>query len=326
MPVDRRTCLFAPALLLFAGLSAAAGEAPLRYEPETESLAAPVKLAMLQPGPQDESVYAPPAPPSDAEGANTGGINLDLSIRYLTDYLYRGVDRTRFIGAATGDDIEEKANFQFEGQLTFNLGKFPHPFIGVFANVLDEDPVQTFQEVRPVFGAQLYVRPFIFAAGNNTYIFPDRSELNTAEAWARITLDDAAIFRRDEPIFSPYVYAAYDYDNYDGWYLEAGISHTVVIENTGITLTFQGAVAAVLEHPGFIGRGLTEDDEDAEDTGIQHWEAGVIGRYSLNQLLNIPQRFGNWSFNGYLFYADGIDKDLRADTQLWGGAGIQLTY
>src|SRR5688572_4509519 len=165
MPVDRRTRLLAAAPLLFAGLSAVAGEAPLRYEPETESLATPVKLAMLQPGPQDESVYAPPAPPSDAEGANTGGINLDLSIRYLTDYLYRGVDRTRFIGAATGDDIEEKANFQFEGQLTFNLGKLPHPFIGVFANVLDEDPVQTFQEVRPVFGAQLYVRPFIFAAG-----------------------------------------------------------------------------------------------------------------------------------------------------------------
>ena len=65
MPADRRSPILAAALLLSAGLSAAAAEEPpLPYEPESASLAVPAKLAMLQPGPQDESVYAPPAPPS----------------------------------------------------------------------------------------------------------------------------------------------------------------------------------------------------------------------------------------------------------------------
>ena len=31
--------------------------------------------------------------------------------------------------------------------------------------------------------------------------------------------------------------AAYDYDNYKGWYFELGVSHDFPIENTGITLT-----------------------------------------------------------------------------------------
>jgi len=27
-----------------------------------------------------------------------------------------------------------------------------------------------------------------------------------------------------------------------------------------------------------------------------------------------------------MFYSDGLNNKLRADTQLWGGAGIQFSY
>lgn len=280
----------------------------------------PAKL-MLQPAVNpDHTVYAPPAAPTDSEGANTGGINLNLRVTYLSDYIYRGIDRTQFIGLATGEgETEEKANFQFEGAISFNLGKLPHPFIGVFVNVLDEDPVSTFQEIRPVVGAELYLRPFIFAGGNNTYLFPDRDELNTGEFWGKITLDDAAVLRNDEPLLSPYIYAAYDYDVYSGWYFEAGISHDFVLEGTGITLTTLASIAYVHKHGAFEG-------PEGEDSGLHHYQLGAIGRYSLNELLNIPQRFGQWSLNGYVYYADGIDQDLREDTGLWGGGGIELRY
>ena len=115
------------------------------------------------------------------------------------------------------------------------------------------------------------------------------------------------------------VFGAYDYDNFEGWYLEAGVSHDFHIENTGITITLLGNVSYVYNHEFFIG-------PTGEDRGFQHWEVGAVGRYNLNQLLNIPQRYGTWTLNGYVFYSDGIDKDLRADTELWGGAGIQLRY
>jgi hypothetical protein len=67
-------------------------------------------------------------------------------------------------------------------------------------------------------------------------------------------------------------------------------------------------------------------DADDEPSGFQHYDVGLIGTYSLNHLLNVSQRYGEWSLKGYLFYTDNIDEDLRADTQLWGGVGIGFRY
>jgi len=270
--------------------------------------------------PQDTSVYALPTPATTDEGANTGGVNIDMRVNYLSDYLYRGVDRTHFIDTNTsGPFANERANFQFDGKLFWNLGKLPHPFIGIFANVLDQDPISTFQEVRPVFGAEWRIRPLILSAGHNAYIFPDRSILNTSEGWGKIALDDSVLLRSDEPLLTPYFMAAYDYDLYNGWYFQAGVSHDFAIEGTGITFTAEAAVGGVIGQQAFAGpRG--------KDTGFQHYEATLTGRYNLNQVLNIPARFGQWSINGYLFYSDGLNNHLRADTQLWGGAGIQFSY
>jgi hypothetical protein len=63
-----------------------------------------------------------------------------------------------------------------------------------------------------------------------------------------------------------------------------------------------------------------------DDTGFQHYDLGLIGRYSLNTLLNIPKRYGDFSLEGYLFYTDSLDHNLRADTQIWGGMGIRFQY
>ena len=32
------------------------------------------------------------------------------------------------------------------------------------------------------------------------------------------------------------------------------------------------------------------------------------------------------ALNGYLYYTDGINEGLRADTQVWGGAAIGFRY
>ena len=56
------------------------------------------------------------------------------------------------------------------------------------------------------------------------------------------------------------------------------------------------------------------------------YDLGLVGTYSLNKLLNIPRRYGQWHLNGYLYYTDGIEDGLRADSQMWGGAGIWFRY
>lgn len=288
---------------------------PLRYT--RDEVAQPLKLS-LEPS-DTPSVYALPTPPGPNEGVNAGGINFDVKVSYFTEYMYRGVNRTDFIGDVTKEPGHDRANFQFDGKLSFDLGKLPHPFIGIFTNVLDADPVSNFQEVRPVFGFDWKIRPVIISGGNNTYIFPNRSELGTGEVWGKITLDDSILFKARQPIFSPYIYGAYDYDLYNGWYFEAGISHDFVIEGTGLTLTAVADAAYVMGNESFAG-------PTGKDTGFQHYEIGLIGKYSLNELLNIPKRYGDWSINGYLYYTDGLSSQLRADTQLYGGGGIELQY
>jgi len=285
--------------------------------PEIRAQQADVPRLMMQA--QEQSVFTLPPPKTEGEGANTGGVHLDIKVSYLSDYVYRGVKRSEFIGDVTSVESGGNANFQFDGKLQFDLGKLPHPFIGIFANVLDSDPISNFQEVRPFFGMEWRIRPVVLTIGNNTYTFPDRTGLNTSEAFLKLVLDDAVLLRRDEPLLSPYVYAAYDYDLFEGWYFEAGVSHTFVIEGTSISLIPQAAVAYVEDNPAFAGR-------KGKDSGFQHYEFGLTGRYTLNTLLNIPQRYGLWSVNGYLFYTDSISDDLRADSGLWGGVGVQLQY
>ena len=261
-----------------------------------------------------ESVYAPPAPPSEEEGRNEGGVEFGLAVSYMTDYVFRGIER--FDGIGESEDI---ANLQFLGQLEFDLGKLPHPVAGLFVNTQESDPVSNFQEIRPFIGLEWSLRPLLLTGGHNSYIFPDRDELDTTEIFGKIQLDDSFFLVSDQPFLSPYIYGAYDYELYNGWYIEAGVEHDFVLDDLGIVLTAQAHVAYARNYEL-----LTETGDD--ESGFQHYQVGLIGNYSLNQLLNFSQRYGEWSLIGYIYYTDGMDNDLRADSQIWGGAGIGFKY
>lgn len=264
---------------------------------------------------EPESIYAPPSPPQENAGVNEGAVHFNLAVGYFTDYVYRGLELLEPPGA------EDRTNLQVNARLSFDLGKLPHPFVGVFVNVADSDPTSTFQEVRPYLGAEWTIRPLIISGGHNAYLYPDRDQLETSEFWGKIQIDDSYFFRTDQPIFSPYIYGAYDYDRYNGWYLEAGISHDFVIEDTGLTLTAEAHASYVRGIDLFDGTGGLE-----KVAGFQHYQIGLIADYSLNTLLNISRRYGQWSFQGFLYYTDNIEDDLIATTQLWGGAGIMFRY
>lgn len=271
---------------------------------------------------QPESIYAPVEAPQPNQGVNEGGVHLTLSVNYMTDYVYRGIDHGE-IGAINpaerGKAAEDAPNLQFDGKLSFDFGRLPHPFIGVFVNIFNDDPVSRFQEVRPSFGLDWTLKPLQLSAGWQTYIYPERDSFNTSEVFARVQFDDSFLFRTDKPIFSPYVYAAYDHDRYDGLYLEAGVQHDFVFTGTGMVLTAVADVGYVAGNSYFTAKGK-------DDNGFQHYDVGLIGTYSLNTLINVPRRYGEWKLRGYLYYTDGIERNLRADTQLWGGMGITFEY
>jgi len=260
-----------------------------------------------------ESIYAPAAPPREDEGVNEGAVHLDLTVRYMSDYVYRGIDRSEVGGR------EDAPNVQFDGKLEFDLGKLPHPYVGLFVNVYDSDPISQFQEVRPVIGFDWTIKPLTISGGNITYIFPERDELGTSEGFAKLALDDAFLWSTERPLFSPYALVAYDYDLYNGWYVEIGARHDFIFEDSGFTLSLVGDFAYVYDNSQFLRVGT-------KDSGFQHYDVGLIGNYSLNTLFNVRRRYGEFSLQGYIYYTDGIDNDLRADTQIWGGVGINFKY
>src|SRR2546425_9224706 len=83
------------------------------------------KPLTLRMQPDSESVYAPPAPANPDQGINEGGVHLDLTVNYMTDYVYRGIEVLEPPG------YEDRPNLQFDGMLSFDLGRTPHPFVGL---------------------------------------------------------------------------------------------------------------------------------------------------------------------------------------------------
>lgn len=266
-------------------------------------------------GAEDQSVYSPPGMIQETQPAvSGGGLNLDLKADYMTAYVYRGVNHSKVGGDGPS------ANFQFDGRLALDLGTAPHPFVGVFSNVCDADPVSHLQEIRPYFGATWELKPLTLEAGHISYIYPDRQDVSTAEVYGKITLDDSALWRTSRPVLSPYLLGAYDYDVNNGWYLEAGVSHDFVIEDINLTLT---TIADIAYEMG-IQKVFAFDNP--RDEGFQHYDLGLLAHYPLNSLLNVPRRFGQWTLEGYFYYTGTLAEHILADNLFWGGIGIGLKY
>lgn len=270
-----------------------------------------LRLMLLQPAP--ETVYAPPRPLDRSTLGNEGAVKLSVDFRYLTDYVYRGVEFFEPSGQ------EDAANFQFDVEGSLDLGEFPHPFIRVFTNAAESDAISGFQEVRPSVGARWEIAPITLEASYQAFLFPDRSALESNEIVGRIELNDAQLFDYERSILRPYVLGAYDFDNYKGMYIEAGFKHPLPINKWGITADLDARIAYVNSHERFAG-------PSGNASGFQHYQFGVTTQWELNETLNISRRYGSWSLTGYLYYTDGIENDLLSNTELWGGAGIRFRY
>jgi hypothetical protein len=295
-------------------------------------------LLLLTGPPDPPSVYAPPEPERPDDLTNRGGVNVDLNFRYLTDYVYRGIS---FNGAVYTPPTAKTAqkgklhasNFQADGQLTFDLGKLPHPFVAVMANLNDSDPLSRFQEIRPSAGFEYNLRPVGVEVGINAYIYPERETVdrttdphghspNTSEVYVRLTFDDTFFLPTEEPILTPYVYAAYDYALNDGWYLETGFKHDFKFPDQGASISPYFDVAYVSHYKQIF----TVFDDKVGDSGFQHYDVGLIGLLSLNHLLTLPPRFGTFAIEGDLTYTGRFGNPIRSNSELWGGVGLTYHY
>ncbi len=270
---------------------------------------------MLQPIPQQESVYRPPDVTDHMGGYNDGALSLSIFGRYMTDYIYRGLE------VVEPQTHEDAVNVQLGSELRLDLGRLPDPFFRVLTNTAEGDDISNFQVIRPAVGLMWESETFKLALGTQTYTYPDRGDLDTAEVFLELEINDgAAFFNEERPILGPFFTVVYDFDQFEGLYVEGGLRRRFDITDTNIQVTVEGLVAYVNDFALYSASPLNDGN------GFSHYQISLTAEYRLNTLLNISRRYGQWSLAGYLNYTDGIDNELGATTQLWGGGGIVFRY
>lgn len=265
---------------------------------------------------EQESVYDLPPINVDGNGYNEGAVSLGVDARYVTDYVFRGIE------IVEPTSSEDAANIQIQARIDLDLGKLPNPFIQVFTNSAEGDDVSNFQVIRPMIGLHWETEGFSAELGLQTFTYPDRDALDTSEVFFQFKLNDGGIFNRDDPVFGPYAFVAYDYDAFDGIYAEAGLDRTIPIEDTNFTLDLNAHVGFVDGYEALYSIDLA----NPASSGFSHYQIQAGLGYDVNKLLNISRRYGQWSVKGTLAFTDGIDDDINASSQLWGGFGLEFRY
>jgi hypothetical protein len=301
------------AMMLLSFLGGMHGGAPEPAAQPGLGLSGPAFL-MAQPAGAQESVYVPPGVGDMQGGYNDGALSIDITARYMTDYIYRGLE------VVEPPTPEDAINFQLGAELRLDLGRLPDPFFRVLTNTAEGDDISNFQIIRPAVGLEWETEAFDIALGTQSYTYPDRTDLDTAEAFVDLRFNDGVLYSEEGPILGPFIVAVWDFDQYEGLYVEGGLRRTFDVADTNVRITVEGVVAYVHNY------GLYSASADNDGTGFSHYQVGVTGEYRLNTLLNISRRYGQWSLAGYLNYTDGIDNELAATTQVWGGGGIVFRY
>lgn len=304
------------AVMLWTGLVSLSGSEACRADDLTDlgfgQRPAPYQGA--QPDNAQESIYAPPEIADGRGGFNEGALSIEISGRYMTDYIFRGME---LLEPQTSED---SFNFQLDAYLRLDLGRLPDPFFRLLTNTAEGDDISNFQVIRPALGLEWETESLFIAVGTQSFTYPDRTELDTGEIFADLRFNDGIFVAEEEPILGPFIFAAYDIDRFEGFYVEAGLRRHFEIGDTNFSVMVEGLVAYVDDFSLFSA------SPQNIGTGFSHYQVGVIGEYRLNSLLNISRRYGQWSLAGHLFYTDGIDNQLAATTQIWGGGGITFRY
>ncbi len=266
-----------------------------------------------------ETVYASPGGPAAAATEPQGPrLKWELSLGYASAYVYRGIDHSATVGA-TPDAIDEGggSSFQFSGRVTLDAGGPWHPFVDLFSNYWDTDPVSNWQELRPTLGLQWQSKAAAVSAGVTSYVYPDRTGDNTSEVFMRADMNDGDLLGREQPILNPYGLVACELDANGGWYGELGISHNWAIAGLGLTVTPVARVAYTYRmDEAFIF------ETDRSGSGWQHADLGLQLSYRLNTLLNLPASDGNWALGAFLFRTSHLADATLGGSLTWGGVNV----
>lgn len=266
----------------------------------------------------------------------TKPVPLSFSVDYtlVTDYIFRGINFSEYPGEG-----REKLNHQLGVGTEYDAGS-----LGAFGASVWFEWYAGQQRLTPESGSNLQevdysvywsygLEPLdaTLELGYIAYHFPRLSgdDECTHEFYVSMGFDDSAWFGTDAPVLNPTVTFYHDVDDFQGSWLEIGVSHDFALgENESLAatpvlkdLTVTPSLTLGIDHRWMapaVGEGQ-------KSTRLGNLLYGLDVGYDLSSALDVPEAWGEFSLGGFLYYSQALRSELIND-ELFGGMTVSWAW
>jgi len=242
-------------------------------------------------------------------------IDLETGIALRSDYMHRG--QNLYDGASVQPEIKlnvHTENGTFHGRVFAHIsadqGSQRKSTSAPFETTNDDDEevevvetTRSFNEMDYEVGYSTFYGMARVEVGNRWYEYDETTSrlMDTTEAYGRIDIDT---------ILNPYVTAAYDWDERDGWYYEMGVWEPIPLQ-----MVNEGAYVAPSITLGFNSDLNREGKAIYDDSGLVFVDVGLKGNIPVTESVSLePEAHYNEATDDF------------ADSELWFGINLKGTF
>ncbi len=274
-------------------------------------------------------------------------IPLSFSLGYtmVSDYVFRGVNYSEFQGegreglnhqlsAGTELDLARGGAFGFTTWFEFYAFQENSNFSETSHNNLQEvDYTLYYKYDLSKLNEKI---PLVVETGWIFYTFNQAKgdAYLTQEWYAKLSLNDASLFGAEDNVLNPYVAYYMDVDDYQGSWIEIGVSHDFALSKLGCKdtpflkdITITPSAVLGIDHRYYTASNDDGDSLLGKGTRLANIVYGLAVKYDLGSALNIPAKYGKYGVAGFVNYSQPLADGLREtvmDDEFYGG--LSLTF
>ena len=249
----------------------------------------------------------------------------------VSDYIFRGINFSEYAGEG-----REKPNHQLSVGGEVDLGEYGAVGGSVWfewfagQESLTPNDSSNLQEVDySAYWAydfeQIYTSVEL---GWIYYSFPRLSgDADATQEWyVSLSFDDSFLFGTEESVLNPFFTLYHDFDDFGGYWMEAGVSHDFAMADMGMEdvmilkdVTVTPSLTLGIDHR-WVDEALASG---SPSTRLANLTYGMDVFYDLGSALEMPEQYGSIGINGFLYYSQAFRDDVLND-EFYGG--VTLSY
>jgi len=306
-------------------------------------------LAAMETEAKKEMDAAPAAKPAAGGWEKPIPISLMIDYTIVTDYIWRGLNFSDYAG-----ERPERLNHQLTGGISYDTGVAGEFGFSVWLEfyggqrMLDSTDSHGghLQEVDYTLYWSYDLSklnesiPLSVEIGWIAYTFPevarDSDGFYTNEVYYILSLDDSKLFGTENAVLNPYFAHYMDLDDFNGSWMEFGISHDFALADLGMAdvpvlkdLTLSPSLVWGIDH-NFYNEGLattskSKPGRSGKATSLATMVYGLSLAFDASSAFGIPEQYGALSVTGFVNYSQPMAETIRREViadEFWGGMSI----